>query len=165
MRFFAQRMVDAHLAADRTVHLREEGRRHLRQGQAAQERRRGKAGRVPQHATAHRDDACPAVGAVLHECVVHPRHRLQVLAAFAIGHEHDGHVAERCQRRLAMKLPDTRRRHDDAAAGEAGGIEQRAKLRKVAGADVDRIRARGKVDCNAFGWGHRRTSDGNESGW
>ena len=42
----ALRMVDADLAADRAVDLREQRRRHLDDGDAAQVRRRGEAGDV-----------------------------------------------------------------------------------------------------------------------
>ena len=45
-------VVDAHLAADGAVDLGDDRRRHLHDGQAAQERRRGKAGEVADDAAA-----------------------------------------------------------------------------------------------------------------
>ena len=51
----AERVVDADLAADRAVHLRQQRRRHVHEGDAAQEARRGKAGRVADDAAADGD--------------------------------------------------------------------------------------------------------------
>src|SRR5205085_10495739 len=47
---FAERMIDARLAADRTVYLRQQGRRHLREAYAAQVSRRRKPCEIADHA-------------------------------------------------------------------------------------------------------------------
>ena len=53
----AERVVDADLAADRAVDLREQRRRHVHQRDAAQERRGGESRGVADHAAADGDDA------------------------------------------------------------------------------------------------------------
>ena len=59
----AQRVVDADLAADRAVHLRQQRRRDLHDRDAAQVGRRGEAGGVADDAAADRDDRAGAIGA------------------------------------------------------------------------------------------------------
>ena len=53
----AERVVDADLAADRAVHLRQQRRRHVHERDAAQVGRRGEAGHVADDAAAEGDDA------------------------------------------------------------------------------------------------------------
>ena len=52
----AERMIDADLAADRAVHLRQQRRRHLDDRDAAEERRGRESGDVADHAAANRHD-------------------------------------------------------------------------------------------------------------
>ncbi len=59
------RQVDADLAADRAVDLREERGGHLHEGQAAGERRGDEPGQIADHAAAYRDDRRLAVGPFL----------------------------------------------------------------------------------------------------
>ena len=59
----AERVVDADLAADRAVHLRQQRRRHVHERDAAQEGRGGKARGVADDAAADGDDGAAAIGA------------------------------------------------------------------------------------------------------
>jgi hypothetical protein len=55
----AERMVDADLAADGAVDLRQQRRRHVHERDAAQERGGGEAGGVADDAAADGDDRAP----------------------------------------------------------------------------------------------------------
>ena len=66
----AERVVHADLAADRAVHLRQQRRRHLHDGDAAEVRGRGKTGDVADHAAADGDDRADAVRAGANQRVV-----------------------------------------------------------------------------------------------
>ena len=81
----AERMVDADLAADRAVDLRQQRRRHLDDRDAAQVGGRGEAGDVADHAAADRDDGGGAVGAGPDQRVVDAADRLQLFVALAVG--------------------------------------------------------------------------------
>ena len=120
-----ERMVDADLAANRAVHLRQQRRRHVGQRDAAKISRRGEAGRVAEDAAADGDDAGAAIGAVLDERIVDAGDGLQVLVSLAVGNEHDLGVAERLLDGPAVQLPHRRARDDDATARKRGRVEQR----------------------------------------
>ena len=66
----AERVVDADLAADRAVHLRQQRRRHVREGDAAEIGRRCKASGVADDAAADRDDRAAAISAGADERLV-----------------------------------------------------------------------------------------------
>ena len=125
-----ERMIDADLAADRAVHLRQQRRRDVGQRDAAKERRRGKTGRVAEDAAAHRDDARAPIRAVLDERIVDASHGLQLLASLAVGNQDDRRVAERPRHGRAVERPhaglDTMmRRRGKADASSSGPIEER----------------------------------------
>ena len=91
----AERVIDADLAADRAVHLRQQRRRHVRQRDAAQERRGRESRRVADHAAADGDDRAAAIGAGADQRLVDARDRLQVLVALAVGKQDRLAAAER----------------------------------------------------------------------
>ena len=80
----AERVVDADLAADRAVHLRQQRRRHLHDRDAAQERRGRKAGDVADHPAADGDDRRGAVRAGADQRVVDPADGRELLIALAV---------------------------------------------------------------------------------
>ena len=63
----AMARVDAGLAADRGIDLRQQGGRHLDEVDAAQQRRGGKAGEIADHAAAQRDQRRLAVGPLVEQ--------------------------------------------------------------------------------------------------
>ena len=71
----AERMVDADLAADRAVHLREQRRRHMHQRDAPQVGRRREARHVADHAAAEGDERGRAIGVRADERIVDADHR------------------------------------------------------------------------------------------
>ncbi len=80
-------MIDADLAADRAVDLREQRRRDLHHRHAAQVGRRREAGDVADDAAADGDDRRRAIGAGADQRVVDAADGGQVLEAFAVGNE------------------------------------------------------------------------------
>ena len=58
----AERVVDADLAADRAVDLREQGRRHMRERDATEVGGSGEAGHVADDAAAEGDERRRAIG-------------------------------------------------------------------------------------------------------
>ena len=65
----AAHVIDAGLAADRRIDLRQQRRRHLHEPDPAHEDRRGKPGHVAHDTSAQRDHEALAVGAALDQCV------------------------------------------------------------------------------------------------
>ena len=132
----AERMVDADLAADRAVYLRQQRRRHVHQGDAAQEAGRGKAGGVADDAATDGNHGAAAVGAALDERVVDARHRGQRLVALAVGDE-DRLTGDRGLDACALVTPDDWARHDKALASHAVAVEERRELLAETFADQD----------------------------
>ena len=62
---FAQGMVDAGFTADRRIHLRQQGGRHLHKGHAAHKAGRRKARHIAHHTTAQRKQHGFAIGTAL----------------------------------------------------------------------------------------------------
>jgi len=85
----AGRMVDAGLAADRGIDLRQQRGRHLHHAHAAHEYRRGKAGDVAHDPAAQCHHDAAAVRAGLHQRVDHLGDRLQILRGLAVA-DHAG---------------------------------------------------------------------------
>jgi len=115
---FPRRQIDAGLAADRAVHHREQGRRHLVIIDAPQVARRGKAAQVADHAAADEKDRGRAVEPLLRQKIERPAQLRERLAPLARRHHQgrrfakdrlerrrlpDDHVAVRDHRRLAAK--------------------------------------------------------------
>ncbi len=108
----AARMIDAGLAADRRVDLREQRRRHLDDADAAHVDRRGEAREVADHAAAERDHHALAVRAVLDQRIEDARHAVPALGA------------------LAVRQPDQRRARDRPAARRARRHRTAARPRR-----------------------------------
>ena len=85
IRFLPPRMVDAGLAADRGVDLREQRRRHLHEVDAALVAGGGEAGHVADDAAAERDDAGVAVEAGGDQRVEDARDVAERLVLLAVG--------------------------------------------------------------------------------
>ncbi len=100
-------MIDADLAADRAVDLRQQGRRNHDQGEPAGECGGDEAGEVADHAAAQGDDQRMAIGLASHQLVVQPGGLVERLAALAGGNDRE--------RRLDAEL---RTRRPDTAAGK-----------------------------------------------
>ena len=128
----AEPVVDAGLAADAGVDLRQQRRRHLDDRDAAQERRRDEADHVADHAAADRHHEVAAIGPDLDQPVVHrldATQRLPLLAA--IGDQHLDIAPERAQRcldRAAEALPDVPVGDDARPALQAGPGNGRPNL-------------------------------------
>ena len=103
----AERMVDADLAADRAVHLRQQRRRHVHERDAAQVGRRGEARHVADDAAAERDERRRAIGVRADQRVVDARDGRELLVALAVGDE-DRLPACRCVERARARSPWSR---------------------------------------------------------
>ena len=118
---FALRQVDARFAADRGIHLREQGGRDLAERHAAQEGRRGKAGDVAHHAAAQRDDQILAGHARGEHVVVDALHGRKTLVLLARGddrvRDRQGQLPLQC---VQIQRRDRRIRDDMHAAGGEG---------------------------------------------
>jgi hypothetical protein len=135
----------------------------VRQGDAAQVGRRGKASRVADHAAAHGDDGAAAIGALADQRFVDARDRLQVLVALAVRDQDRLAAAERALNLRAMQAPDHRARHDEPPRADLVRVEQRRDPIGDAFADPDRGRAGARVDVDAnrfLGSGGCHVSDG-----
>ena len=120
----AERVIDADLAADRAVDLCKQRRRHVNEGNPAQERRCRKSRRVADDSASDGDDGAPAIGVGANERLVDPRDRLQVLVALTVGKKDRIPASEGCTQLLAVKAPDDGTRHDEASWSNAVAIEQ-----------------------------------------
>ncbi len=83
----ALRGVDAGLAADRGVHLRQQRRRHLHEVEAAPHAGGGKAGKIADHAAAERDDQIAALDLRGDQGLADLLERRVVLRALALRHD------------------------------------------------------------------------------
>ena len=139
---FPERMIDADLAADRAVHLRQQRRRHVGQRDAAEISRRGKACRVAEDAAADGDDAGAPIGALLDEGIVDAGDGLQMLVSLAVGNEHDPASPSDCLTVLPCSCPPpgSIRRCDGAERRDV--VEQPTDRGEMSWTDVDRIRTR-----------------------
>ena len=123
----AERVVDADLAADRAVHLREQRRRHVGEGDAAKEGGGREPGGVADDAAAHGHDRAAAVGPGADQRLVDARDRLKVLEALTVGQEDrfDTPRAPRCSRapcrRQTTGLETTNRRAPTPCASSSSG--------------------------------------------
>ena len=149
----AERMVDADLAADGTVDLREQRSRHVRQGDAPQVGRRRETHHVADHAAADGDDGDAALGRHADQGVVDPGDGLGVLGALAVGDEDAFPAAERPRHGRAVRFPDRRTRDDDALAAGSRLGQQRVEPPEETAAHVHRIGARRGGDLDDGG-GH-----------
>ena len=109
----AERVIDAGLPADRAVDLREQGRRHVHDRDAAQVRRRGEADEIADHAAADRDDHRRAIRLGLDQRIEQPRDGIEVLVALAVFDED--------RRPVGADLPEQRARENPRRAGSIPG--------------------------------------------
>ena len=144
----AQRVVDAHLAADGAVHLRQQRRGHLHQRDAAQEAGGGEPRGVADDAAANGHERAAAVGAAADQRVVDPRHRRQRLVALAVGDE-DRVAGNRPLDRRAVVTPDPRARHHEPLRPDAVRVQARTEVvhEPVAHPDGRRLRPGDHVDA------------------
>ena len=154
----AARVVDADLAADGAVDLGDDRRRHLHDAQAAQERGRGEAGEIADHAAADDHDDGLAVDAGVEQRVVDAGDGAQVLGALAVGDQDDRHPR---QARLDARPdggPDPRTRHHDRAIrpGQAG--QRAAQAGGEAAADANGVGRPARAGADGDGEGAHRNS-------
>ncbi len=135
-------MIHPHLATDGAIHLREQRRRHLHDGDAAEVGRGGKAGDVAGHATADRNDRARAIRASADERVIDPPDRRQLLVALAVGQQDRLFVSD-ASKLIAVESPHRLARYDETACGHARGIQDRAQASGRSGIDFDRVTAGG----------------------
>ena len=134
-------MVDADLAADRAVDLREQRRRHVDERDAAQVGRRREAGHVADHAAAEGDHRRRAVGAGADQRVVDAGDGRELLEPLAVGHEDRLLDRDRARQLRAVQPPDQRARDDEAPRGRADRVERRAEAVEDATANRHGVRA------------------------
>jgi hypothetical protein len=135
-------MIDAGLAADRRIDLREQRRRNLDERNAALVDRRGEAGEIADDAAAERDQERPALGAELEQARQEIVKRRRILVHLAVGNDHgvaaNAGVVEALPQRSEVEPRDDRIRDDD---GTRTGSERepRRRVAQEAAPDVDRI--------------------------
>jgi len=120
----AERVIDADLSADRAVDLCKECRRHVNEGNPAQERRRRKSRRVADDPASDCDDRASSIGVGPNERLVDLRDRLQVLVALTVGKKDRVPVSEGRTQPVAMKAPHDGTRHDKASWSNAVAIKE-----------------------------------------
>ena len=124
----AERVVDADLAADRAVHLRQQRRRHVHERDAAQEGGRGEAGDVADDAAADGDEGAAAVGAAADERVVDRDTAAGVLYRSPSGMRIGSALAERLRSGAPCSCQTTGSTRRSAAAPSRRRVEQRGSI-------------------------------------
>src|SRR6185295_4245291 len=145
----SQRVVDADLAADGAVHLREQRRRHVDQSDAAQVGRGGEARHVADDAPAQGDERGRAIGIGADERLVNPCDGRQLLVALAVGDQDRLGRVQRAGELRTVQAPDQRAGHDEAACRGLEIVEHAADAIERAVADRHGVRARGYGDVDA----------------
>ena len=110
----AERMIDADLAADGAVDLREQRRRHVNERDAPQVGGRGEAGHVADDAAAEGDERGRAIGVRANERVVDADDRRQLLVTLAVGDEDRLGALDGARDARPVQPPHQRARHDEA---------------------------------------------------
>ena len=145
----AERMVDADLAADGAVHLREQRRRDVHERDAAQVGRGREPGHVADDAAAERHERRTAIGLGLDQRVVHAGDRRELFEPFAVGNQNRLHAACPARHARAVEPPHRRARHHETARRNLELVEQPPDPIEGAVVDRDRVRARGSGDVDA----------------
>ena len=122
-------MIDAGLAADGGIHLRQQRGGHLHEGDAALVAGGGKAGHVADHAAAERDDAGVAREAVGDQHVEHARDVRERLVHLAVGQRH---LDAAPRRERGGELGGVQR--PDGGVGDQQHVARRNRLAELAGA-------------------------------
>ena len=142
----AERVIDAHLAPDGAIDLREQGGGYLYERHAPQERGRGKADEVADDAAAKGEDRRGAIGLCSNERFVDAGHGLQGLEPFTIRDEDRLSLRQGVGHRPAVQLPDERTRDHEHACPRAGRVEERAETRGESVAHRHGVRSRSGTD-------------------
>ena len=143
----AERMVDAGLAADRRVDLREQRGRHLHERHAALVDRGGEARRCRRRRRRRARSASSSARRAARAAASGDRRSVAaVLVRLAVGQQHDVDVhaalAQRRLQRREMMRGDDGVGDDHRARAPQLRLQQLARAREQAAADVDRIGAR-----------------------
>ena len=147
-----ERMVDADLAANRAVDLRQERGRYVDERDAAQVGGGGVAREVADDAAAERDEGGRALGVRLDEGVVNLHDRRHLLVAFAVGHD-DRFGLRGLREALPVESPDGRAGDDEPSSRRLHVVEQLCEVSEHAVTEGDDVRARGSGDVDAD-WFH-----------
>ena len=123
----AERMVDADLAADGAVDLREQRRRHMHQRDAPQVGRRREARHVADHAAAEGDERGRAIGVRANERIVDADDRGQLLVTLAVRDEDRLGAGDGARDPGSVQAPHQRARHDEAPFRCADLVEDRLR--------------------------------------
>ncbi len=145
----AQRVVDARLAADRGIDLRQQGGGHLDEVDAAHVRRGGEAGQVADDAAAEGDQGRLAVAFIGQQRVEDLHQAGPVLVFLAVlQHDGDDFLAGGQQRRAHSFQVQGRHRGvgDDGDLAAVDMTHQQVRLVQQALADRDRVAAFAQVD-------------------
>jgi hypothetical protein len=108
-------------------------------GEAAQVGRRGKAGHVPDHASANRDHAAAPIGGCGNEAAVDAENRAKMFRSLPVGDDDRGAPVQAAGKAVAVQPPDARARDNDPACGEAGAVQVLAKVHGEVVADEHRV--------------------------
>jgi len=162
---FAFGNVHTGLAADRGIHLREQGGGDLDESHPAQPGRGRKAGHIAHHATAQRHQQVAAGKAAGCQPCVNLRDHLQPFVLFA-GWKNKyvrckSRLFERAHHRVRVQRPDVGIGHHQGAGGAAYFPAQRAGLAEQPASDVNLVRAGGMYVEN----GHLLSSPSWGDGW
>ena len=141
-------MVDTHLPTDGAVHLRQECRRNVNEGDATEERGGGKTGCIADHSSADRHNRAAPVGPCPNQRIVDARNRLQRLEALPVWNQDRFRRTERADDALAVEAPNGGARYDEAPGADLLGIEYRARAVQDSIADPDWRRAPSHMDVN-----------------
>ena len=133
-------MVDADLAADRAVNLREQRRWHVDERHAAQKCRGREPCHIADDAAADGDDGGPAIGLGADQCVVDPTDRAEMLEAFAV-RQQDRIFAGDGVKAMPVQPPQTGTRDDETPAGHAVVVQRLGQTIGAAGGNVDAVRS------------------------
>ncbi len=141
----ARGVVDADLAADRAVDLRQERRRHLDDRDAAEVGRGGESGDVADDPAADGDDRRRAIGRGANQGIVDASDGGELLVALAVGNE-DRLFRGEPRERVAVQAPHGGIRHDEAPARRTEGVDDAGETAGDADLDLDGIGARRCAD-------------------
>src|SRR5205085_3028520 len=141
----ARARVDAGLAADRRVYLREQRRRHLHESYPAQVDRGGEAREVSDDSAAERDDGVAPLQTRLRQKFERALHRPKSLEALAVAHhpmrDPEARAAQRRDRARAVEFEHASVRDERHAPSLLHEVRarDRAETRQRAGPDLDGV--------------------------
>jgi hypothetical protein len=153
---FAMPRIDAGLAADRGIHLRQQRGRYLHEIKPAPHRRGGKTREVADHATAERHHEVVALHALRNQVLAHFVEHADAFGAFAGRHDHmragDAGRLQRFLRSLEMRARDILVGDDRRLGARTQGRHACAERSQEPAADHDVIGARAEcnIDDNRF---------------